>query len=876
MNSFRLTFFCIFIGFANLLNARIIYVNLNATGENTGENWANAYTNLSMALANSQMGDSLWVSRGTYYPTDDEDQFISFELPTGVAMFGGFAGTEANFNQHSPSTGKTILDGQLSESANSFTILHLLNPSNQNIVSGFEFINSRGVPYQEEPVPSQLKEYAGGAILIESTDSTNFAKPLIEHCDFINNKFSHGSAIYSAAVHDELSVKIDFCLFLSPDSRGATIGVFHAIKKEQPIEIYNSKFKRGNTTPELSRGWSSFHTGYGNTSSFYLTVKKCTFEDNYGLYSSVFDFYLRNAQEGNITIDSCIFKGNRSSDRATVIGGRLKNIDLYINNSLFEDSDARYRTDHNPNSEFRPHGIISVHRINGRGEFMIRNCKFINNRSGFGGALDIGADATISNCVFQNNIGIEAGGAVHIEQSYTDSVTFNNCTFLNNWSAKKGSFIQSTEESDSTRTHLQFNNCIIQHDSTYLGNLKGFDVAFNHSILSMPLSDNLFSEEDATNTDYSIFYDEATLGNTTVAFVDTFNNNLRLTNCSIGVDAGSDAFIITTTDLAGNERQLGNAIDIGAYETVGLSIDTQITPVSCGGNNNGQVVFDIQNANGNPTIAYQSTVTTQTTIDGLTAGTHEFTIRDTTSCFKNITVEIPNGNLTYSVSKGSISCPEGKNGALSIEPTNGIMPYSFRWDTGDTTNYLDNLVAGVYEVTITDANNCQRQFKDTLIAPLTMDVQGEITNATTNGSFDGSIQLTQITGGTPPYQVIWNTGSTDSLITDLSATNYVVTIIDANNCSYREGFTVSFTTDTESVLASSTITISPNPVSDVIKIEIPKKMGNYRIEIYNANGQIVSNTTDQGEINVTSFPSGVYYLKVITAKNTVTKSFIKK
>jgi hypothetical protein len=107
----------------SLLNAApsdtIVYVNLNATGANDGSSWQNAYTDLQVALSQAKSTDSIWVAQGIYYtvptiPSDPKNvREISFELPNGVELYGGFVGTETSLEQRDWKQNKTILSGDL-------------------------------------------------------------------------------------------------------------------------------------------------------------------------------------------------------------------------------------------------------------------------------------------------------------------------------------------------------------------------------------------------------------------------------------------------------------------------------------------------------------------------------------------------------------------------------------------------------------------------------------------------------------------------------------------------------------------------------------------------------------------------------------------
>src|SRR4051812_35299283 len=99
---------------ANFIQASTtIYVKANAGGSNTGSDWTNAFTNLQDGIAASTTGDQIWVAAGTYKPTTTGDESIAFSLPSGVSIYGGFAGTETLLTQRNWVSNQTILSGDI-------------------------------------------------------------------------------------------------------------------------------------------------------------------------------------------------------------------------------------------------------------------------------------------------------------------------------------------------------------------------------------------------------------------------------------------------------------------------------------------------------------------------------------------------------------------------------------------------------------------------------------------------------------------------------------------------------------------------------------------------------------------------------------------
>lgn len=93
--------------------AAVIFVDDTAEGSNDGTSWADAYTDLQAALEQATGGEEIWVAAGVYLPTQTGDRSASFELRSGVAMYGGFAGTETLRSERDWSTNLAILSGDI-------------------------------------------------------------------------------------------------------------------------------------------------------------------------------------------------------------------------------------------------------------------------------------------------------------------------------------------------------------------------------------------------------------------------------------------------------------------------------------------------------------------------------------------------------------------------------------------------------------------------------------------------------------------------------------------------------------------------------------------------------------------------------------------
>lgn len=124
----------------------IIYVNASATGANDGTSWQNGYRSLEDALAHAPTGSQVWVAEGTYAPTtpisptDSTGRTATFRIPSGVVLYGGFAGTERLLEQRDWRTHPVTLTGQIGGAAKEDNVHHvvtLIDANEHTILDGF-------------------------------------------------------------------------------------------------------------------------------------------------------------------------------------------------------------------------------------------------------------------------------------------------------------------------------------------------------------------------------------------------------------------------------------------------------------------------------------------------------------------------------------------------------------------------------------------------------------------------------------------------------------------------------------------------------------------------------------------------------------------
>lgn len=262
---------------------------------------------------------------------------------------------------------------------------------------------------------------------------------------------------------------------------------------------------------------------------------------------------------------------------------------------------------------------------------------------------------------------------------------------------------------------------------------------------------------------------------------------------------GAGIYTVTVTDNSGCLKAQTVQITIGG----GLSATTSFQAVKCNGTSDGTATVTVAGGTIPYTYLWNNGQGAQTAT-GLSAGTYLLTITDIAGCkiTKSISVTEPPPVLYVTTSKQS-TCGLS-NGSATVTASNGTPSYTYNWSTGSTVQTISGLSAGLYTVTITDANGCKAipQINITAI-PLV-----SIALTTTNGTCgNGGSANASVTGGAMPYTYAWSAsgGQTTSSASALSAGSYTVSVTDVNSCTATKTFTI---TDTPS-LASATFTQSP-------------------------------------------------------------------
>jgi len=141
--SLFILFVLVFSQFAYVqpVSAATIRYAIETGGLNAGQcdSWGAGCT-LQHALFVAGPGDEIWVQQGTYTPTTGTDRNATFTIPDGVAVYGGFAGTETLLSQRDPDPANTTLSGEIntpSQTDNSYHVVVITDATLTSILDGF-------------------------------------------------------------------------------------------------------------------------------------------------------------------------------------------------------------------------------------------------------------------------------------------------------------------------------------------------------------------------------------------------------------------------------------------------------------------------------------------------------------------------------------------------------------------------------------------------------------------------------------------------------------------------------------------------------------------------------------------------------------------
>jgi hypothetical protein len=349
-----------------------LYVDDSAVGADDGSSWSNAFSNLQSAQAVAVPGNEIWVAAGVYVPGVAVGAPASFVLQSGVALLGGFAGSETAAWQRDPALNATLL-------SSGTTIVTGSAVDATAVLDGFTIAAGHAIN--------------GGGMSLSN------ASPTLRNCTFGGNSAnSYGGAVYSVGG----TPSFQRCTFVDNITWFGGGGAAIALFGSGQLSVRDCLFR--SNTARAAGGWSAGGAILCWTDSS-VQVVGSEFVDNEALYSSAFGADIP-CYGGAVYLfePGSTFEGNRFIRNRSHFGGAI--------------------------GSFRTFSVVDCLFV-GNSVQSLDQATF----SGIGGAIypqsfSTPAVVTLDGCTLAHNTASDEGGGVNLQGTATGVVT--NCIAWNN------------------------------------------------------------------------------------------------------------------------------------------------------------------------------------------------------------------------------------------------------------------------------------------------------------------------------------------------------------------------------------------------------------------------------------------------------------
>jgi len=319
-----------------------------------------------------------------------------------------------------------------------------------------------------------------------------------------------------------------------------------------------------------------------------------------------------------------------------------------------------------------------------------------------------------------------------------------------------------------TITVMDANGCVHTNTATPI---QPTDIILNTA--STPVS--CFSGADGTVTANAV--------DGTPGYSFAWNTNpVQVSQTVNGLIAGT--YTVTVTDALGCIKTQS----VPVIEPSLLTATESSTSTSCYGGIDGTATVIPSGATPPYTYLWSTAPNqvTQTAV-GLSLGTYWVTVTDDNNCTFSLFSSVPEpGPMIATAVSTDALCMGSADGTATGTGSGGTPGYSYVWNTvpAQNTAIATGLSLGVYQVTISDVNNCSATAEVSINHPTQLDAVTSYTPAFCFGSADGTATV-EAFGATPAYTYSWSSVPPQNGATaiGLAAGNYIVTVTDAQNCS---------------------------------------------------------------------------------------------
>ena len=229
-----------------------------------------------------------------------------------------------------------------------------------------------------------------------------------------------------------------------------------------------------------------------------------------------------------------------------------------------------------------------------------------------------------------------------------------------------------------------------------------------------------------------------------------------------------------------------------------LQTTSIITLPTCYGINDGQIIISsVSGATGPYTYLWNDSLSsTGTILANINSGEYVCIITDALGCAEDVLFIVDtvfaidvNASIISDYNGLPLSCYGDTNASILASAYGGVAPYSYSWSSGQITDTISNIGAGVYTVFAQDANGCDDFISITINNPdsISADIQTSNYNGfeiSCDGLNDGyATAIVSGGNGIDFNTLLWNNGDIATTINNLGVGVYSFSIEDFNGCS---------------------------------------------------------------------------------------------
>lgn len=347
-----------------------------------------------------------------------------------------------------------------------------------------------------------------------------------------------------------------------------------------------------------------------------------------------------------------------------------------------------------------------------------------------------------------------------------------------------------------------------------------------------------------------------------------------------GLPAGT--YSLTVTDANNCETTLSQTLNNPAP----IQIDPTVEHPKCPGDTNGVLAATATGGTGAFEYLWSNDATT-TSINGLGAGSYSVIVSDANGCSSSLGLILNDPDpIAVQPTLQHPKCFGGQDGFIHTTTGGGNDPYIYLWSNGFTSPSIDDLEAGAYSLTVTDANGCTMSISQNLVDPPAITITPDAITQPGQGQSNGAIHVNVTGGAGSPYSYNWfknNTLFVTGLedLNDVPAGIYKLEVTDANGCTLTFTYNLTETVGTHDPNEAFFAEVFPNPSRGLATLAVnfshPQTLG---LSLSDATGRVLyAWTVDHVSVqhiplDFHDLPGGVYQLRIRNGGDSVSRSVI--